>query len=31
MSDADLKLMAEIMERSQITGEVVDITPDDSK
>jgi len=29
MSDADLKLMAEIMERSQITGEVVDITPDD--
>jgi len=32
MSDADLKLMAEIMERSQIAGEVVDITPeDDSK
>lgn len=28
MSDADLKLMVEIMERSQIQGEVVDITPD---
>lgn len=31
MSDADLRLMAEIMERSQITGEVVDITPEDDK
>lgn len=31
MSDADLRLMAEIMERSQIQGEVVDITPDDDK
>jgi len=28
MSDDDLRLMVEIMERSQIKGEVVDITPD---
>lgn len=27
MSDADLRLMAEIMERSQIIGEIVDIEP----